>query len=222
MLETIVVHWWKWKEGIRNAEMATHPWQMHKAGWGVVDSFRPATIPGIRQTKQIWEMASNLSSVCGGVGDRESLRSVLIEHHTIYLLFTTQTTFTVLAAPANRFDEIGSFFPVYCDKKKKKSTLGSSSFVNDVTQRSMTHIKTWPGKGKRKGSKISRFYTSSGKWRRRQFTVGQRFRKVDAYLSRWSCVQDQIKKGGRKKKCWIKNDGVAYCFLFLFSVGWFG
>jgi hypothetical protein len=65
-------------------------------------------------------MASNLSSVCGGVGDRESLRSVLIEHHTIYLLFTTQTTFTVLAAPANRFDEIGSFFPVYCDKKKKK------------------------------------------------------------------------------------------------------
>lgn len=83
-------------------------------------------------------MASNLSSVCGGVGDRESLRSVLIEYRTIYLLFTTQTTSTVLAAPANRFDEIGSFF---FSSTKKKSTLGSSSFVNDVTQRSMAHIK---------------------------------------------------------------------------------
>lgn len=103
---------------------------------GGLDSFRPATIPGIRQTKQIWEMASNLSSVCGGVGDRESLRSVLIEYRTIYLLFTTQTTSTVLAAPANRFDEIGSFFSRWL---KKKSTLGSSSFVNDVTQRSMAY-----------------------------------------------------------------------------------
>lgn len=82
-------------------------------------------------------MASNLSSVCGGVGDRESLRSVLIEYRTIYLLFTTQTTSTILAAPANHFDEIGSFFSL----TKKKSTLGSSSFVNDVTQRSMAHIK---------------------------------------------------------------------------------
>lgn len=87
--------------------------------------------------------------------------------------------------------------------KKKKSTLGSSSFVNDVTQRSMAHIKEKRSseKGKERVAKISRFYTSSGKWRRRQFTVGQRFRKVDAYLSRWSCIQDQIKrKGGRKKK----------------------
>lgn len=56
-------------------------------------------------------------------------------------------------------------------------------------------------KGKERVAKISRFYTSSGKWRRRQFTVGQRFRKVDAYLSRWSCIQDQIKrKGGEKKE----------------------
>ena len=70
-----------------------------------------------------------------------------------------------------------------------------------------------------------------GKWRQRQFTIGQRFRKVDAYLTRWSCIQEQIKKtsekdGNEKENGWIKKLMewlIVFFFLFfVFCFRWVG
>ena len=158
--ETIVIHheFEKKRSKWPASEFSTdeQSWRGGKGG----NPFCPATIRGIRETKQIYEKWHPICPVCvraetGSRRDPFWLSTTLY----IYLLFTTSTS-SILSALANRFDEIGSFPPVYCGEKRRKERKEKIDFrVVVIRQRChSTFNSTYENVARiKKGSKIFSF-----------------------------------------------------------------